>query len=133
MPTQFRYQIVTKKTDSEGNATPEAQMVDFSLKKFELEGFRRRIQAVWDDIQKQLYAKDAKGNIIGMDMFPAQAEWGPAVGRGPGKVQVGVLCTREWCDYWQLCQNSGLDIPIKWVSKTKDAPGHHLYADGRKG
>jgi len=77
MPHQFRYQIVTKTTDKDGKAIPETQLIDFTLKKYELEAFRRRIQGVWDDIMMRLNAKDSKGNIRGMEMFPAQAEYGP--------------------------------------------------------
>lgn len=127
MPHQFRYQIVTKKTDKDGNAIPETQLIDFTIKKYELEAFRRRIQGVWDDIMMRLTAKDSKGNIRGMEMFPAQAEYGPVEGRGPGMVDVGYLCTKEWCDYWKLCESNGLKIPAKWVSKTADTPGHHVY------
>jgi CRISPR/Cas system-associated exonuclease Cas4 (RecB family) len=119
MPKQFRYQIVTKATDEKGKATPEAQLISFELKKFELESFRRRIQKIWDDIMAALPK--------GMEAFPAQAEPGNKKGRGPGCQDVGVLCTQQWCDYHELCTKKGLKIPTRWVSKTKDEPGHHVY------
>jgi len=127
MPTQFRYQIVTKKTNDKGEAIPETQLIDFTIKKYELESFRRRIQRIWDDIIARLNTKDAKGNLRGIDMFPAQAEYGPGEGRGPGCVDIGVLCTKQWCDYAELCEKNGLKIPTKWVSKTAEKSGHHVY------
>ena len=124
MPKKFRYQIVTKETDDKGKAKPRTQMIEFSVKKFELEQFRRRIQKIWDEVCER--------TPKGKSAFPAQATWGPKDGRGPGMQKVGYLCTREWCDYWKLCQKDGLDIPLKWVSKTKERPGYHLYEDGRE-
>jgi len=127
MPNKFRYQIVTKETDAKGRATPDAQLVHVNLKKFELETFRRRIQKVWDDILEQLNSKDEKGNLYGMEMFPAQAEVGPDSGRGVGCQEPIPLCTQQWCDYSELCLKQGLKVPKRWVSKTKDTPGHHIY------
>jgi hypothetical protein len=124
MPKQFRYQIVTKETDAKGKATPKTQLIKFQVKQFELESFRRRIQKVWDEIKE----RTPKGKVA----FPAQAEPGPVEGRGPGKRDVGYLCTQEWCEYHKLCKEDGLDIPVKWVSKTKTDPGYHLYEDGTK-
>ena len=129
MPHQFRYQIVTKETDKDDNATPDTQLIDFTLKKYELEAFRRRIQAVWDDIILRLNTKDSKGNLRGMNMFPAQAEYGPVEGRGPGMVDVGYLCCKKYCDYALLCEKEGLRISEEWVSKTKDKSGYHRYKD----
>lgn len=127
MPKEFRYQIVTKETDDKGNATPNTQLIRFQVKKFELESFRRRIQKVWDEIRE----RTPKGKAA----FPAQAEFGPVDGRGPGKREVGYLCTKEWCDYAGLCEKDGLKIPLKWVSKVLDdkgkvvEPGYHQYED----
>jgi hypothetical protein len=119
MPKQFRYQIVTKETDGKGKAAPRTQLIQFELKKFELESFRRQIQKVWDDIQRQIPK--------GKEAFPAQAEVGDQEGRGLGKKEPGVLCCETWCDYAQLCKKDGLRVPLKGVSKTKDVPGHHIY------
>ena len=121
MPKEFRYQIVTKRTDSKGNADPETQLISFEVKKFELEAFRRRVQQMWDEIQKILPE--------GKAAFPAQAEVGDDFGRGLGCKEPGVLCTREWCDYAPLCEKDGLRIPTRWVSKTNGVPGHHVYED----
>jgi hypothetical protein len=119
MPKEFRYQIVTKEVDENGVATPDTQLIPVEVKKFELERFRRRVQGVWDDIKEQLPK--------GMKAFPAQAEPGPGYGRGLGKQDPGVLCCSTWCDYADICRANGLKIPTRWVKKTKDAPGHHVY------
>lgn len=122
MPKQFRYQIVTKDTDEKGNATPQTQLISFELKKFELESFRLRIQRIWDEIMEALPK--------GKNAFPTQAVVGHKEGRGVGCQKASVLCTTEWCDYHELCTKDGLNIPVKWVSKTKETPGHHLFKDG---
>jgi len=112
---KFRYQIVTKEDP------PQTQLVEVEIKKFELDGFRRRVQKLWDDINKKLkYGKRA---------FPAQAEVGEEVGRGPGKLQVGYLCTKEWCDYWKYCEKDGLKVPERWVKRDGSKSGYHVYKD----
>ena len=121
MPKEFRYQIVTKTTDDDGNAKPETQLISFEVKKFELEAFRRRVQRIWDDIHEHLPE--------GKAAFPAQAEVGDEPGRGIGCKEPGVLCTQEWCDYAELCRKDGLRIPARWVSRSGNVPGHHEYED----
>jgi hypothetical protein len=121
MPKQFRYQIVTKELDADGNPDPKSQLISFELKKFELEAFRRRIQGVWDSIMETLPK--------GKKAFLTSAEPGLKRGRGVGCQEPGVLCTQQWCDYSKLCKEEGLRIPTKWVSKTKEVPGHHVYED----
>jgi len=121
MPKQFRYQIVTKKTDEKGNATPETQLISFELKKFELEAFRRRVEKAWDEIIDLL--------PMGREAFPAQAEVGPLPGRGLGRKKPYVLCCETWCEYNKICTQDGLRIPVKWISKTRDTPGHHVYKE----
>ena len=106
MPKEFRYQIVTKPKPGE---KPQTQLIRFELKKFEVEAFRRRAQKVWDEIMEKLPQ--------GMKAFKAQAE----------QPKIGVLCTQQWCDYAKECMSHGLKIPLKWVSKTEDKPGHHVY------
>jgi hypothetical protein len=115
MPKEFRYQIVTKDPE------PKTQLIRFELKKFELEAFRRKIQRIWDEICEKTQ--------IGKTAFAAQAEPGSKPGRGPGSEKIGVLCTKQWCNYHDLCTKDGLKIPSKWVSKTKDTPGHHVYEE----
>lgn len=122
MPKQFRYQIVTKELDKKGNPNPQSQLIKFEVKKFELESFRIRIQKIWDDIMLQLPK--------GKDAFPAQAEPGSKPGRGLGKQQAQALCCHTWCEYAKYCEEDGLKIAEKWVKKTKETPGHHLYKDG---
>jgi len=121
----FRYQIVTKETDEKGNPTPQVQTIELKLKKYEVESFRHRIQKIWDDIMRCIK--------IGKSAFPAQAEYGPLLGRGIGKQQPFVLCCKEYCDYEYLCTKDGLRVPTKWIKKTvKDGitiPGHHVYED----
>jgi len=112
---EFRYQIVTKEDP------PRTQLVSVEVKKFELDAFRRRVQKLWDEINKKLkYGKRA---------FPAQAEVGNEVGRGPGKLQVGYLCTKEWCDYWKYCEDDGLKVPERWVKRDGSKSGYHVYKD----
>ena len=112
---EFRYQIVTKEDP------PKTQLVTVQVKKFELDGFRRRIQRLWDEINRKLK--------LGKKAFLAQAEIGNEVGRGPGKLQVGYLCTQEWCDYHAYCTKDGLKIPKKWVSRVGSKSGYHVYED----
>jgi len=119
MPKEFRYQIVTKETDSSGDAKPETQLISFEVKKFEIEAFRRRVQRIWDEINSILPK--------GKKAFPAQAEIGNDPGRGIGCKEPGVLCTQEWCDYASLCQKDGLKIPKRWVGRSGNVPGHHEY------
>jgi len=106
MPKEFRYQIVTKPKADE---KPQTQLIRFSLKRFEMEAFRRRAQKVWDEIMAKLPE--------GMSAFKAQAE----------QTRPGVLCTQEWCAFSKNCMEKGLKIPVKWVSKTATVPGHHVY------
>ena len=122
MPKQFRYQIVTKEVDDKGKANPQAQLISFELKKFELESFRSRIQKIWDSIMESL----PKGKAG----FPAHATPGEEPGRGLGKQKAQALCCETWCDYAQICKDDGLKISKEWVKKTRDTPGHHRYDDG---
>lgn len=121
MPKEFRYQIVTKKTDKQGNAIPEHQLISFQLKKYELEAFRREVQKVWDDIKERLPK--------GKDAFPAQAEVGNKLGRGIGRKEPEPLCCSAYCDYSEICKEDGLRVPRAWIKKTKDTPAHHVYDD----
>jgi hypothetical protein len=124
MPREFRYQIVTKKKDKDGNAIPETQTISVDIKKYQLETFRRYVQGVWNEIKEKLPQ--------GKKAFPAQAEVGPRPGRGLGCQEPMVLCTKEWCDYGEICAKEGLRVPLRWVKKTKDEPGHHIYEDEKE-
>lgn len=105
----FRYQIVTKPEDE--NGTPQTQLIEVELKKFELEAFRRYIQKIWDSIQEAI----PKGKAG----FPAEAE----------KDKPKALCCMTWCEYGGICRNDGLRVPLRWVSKTATVPGHHIYEE----
>lgn len=107
MPQEFRYQIVTKDMDEKGRAKPRTQLISFQLKKFELDGFRREIQKIWDEIMENIkYGKQA---------FQAQAEL----------EKPSVLCCHEWCDYAKICESDGLKVPLKWDKQKK----RHIYAE----
>ena len=113
MPKEFRYQIVTK------SDPPETQLISFQVKKFEVEAFRRRAQSIWNEIHEKLK--------LGKSAFPAQAEEGDEPGRGLGKKLPSVLCCVEWCDYAPMCKKEGFKVPLKWVKRIKNSPGHHIY------
>ena len=125
MPKEFRYQIVTKDIDDKGDPKPQTQLIKFELKKFELEAFRTRIQKTWNSIQE--------GLLKGKAGFPAQADpksRGDEPGYGFGKQNPGVLCCKQYCEYYDFCKKDfGKAVPLAWVSKTKDVPGHHQYED----
>jgi len=128
MAKEFRYQIVTKDIDDKGNPKPKTQLIRFELKKFELEAFRARVQRIWNSIQKALPK--------GKEGFPAQADpksRGDEPGYGFGKVNPGVLCCKQFCEYADLCKKDfGNAVPLAWVSKTKDIPGRHIYEEGNE-
>lgn len=118
-PKQFRYQIVTKETDENGKAIPQTQEVFVHIKKFELEKFKREVEDTWARIQIALKS--------GKKAFPAQAEKGYKSGMGLGCEKPGVLCTQEWCDYWQYCKKDGLEVPLRWQKRDGDKPGFHVF------
>jgi hypothetical protein len=106
MPKEFRYQIVVKPKPGEKSQT---QLIRFEVKKFEVEAFKRRAQTIWDEIMEKLPR--------GMSAFEAQA----------AQEKISPLCTKEWCSFAKNCEEQGLKVPLKWVSKTTDKPGHHIY------
>jgi len=106
LPKEFRYQIVTKEMDDKGKAIPQTQLISFELKKFELEGFRREVQKVWDEIMA--------GLKIGKKAFPAQAEL----------EKPSVLCCHQYCEYAKICEADGLRVPLAWDKAKKK----HIYA-----
>ncbi|RJR13790.1 PD-(D/E)XK nuclease family protein [Candidatus Parcubacteria bacterium] len=114
---KFRYQIVVKPKTTDVN--PQTQLINVELKKYEIEGFRHYLQKIWDEIQVAI--------PNGKKAFPAQAEVGPLPGRGIGRAEPEILCTKEWCEYAGICESDGLKIPTKWISKTGNTPGHHVY------
>lgn len=119
MPKEFRYQIVTKDLDENGNPSPKTQLIKFEVKKFEIDSFKLRVQRIWDEIQANIPR--------GMEAFPAQAD--PSSrdlsqpGFGIGKEKLSPLCGFEWCEYASICQKSGLKIPLKWDKNLKK----HIY------
>lgn len=116
LPKQFRYQIVIKPDNEDA---PRTQLIEFELKKYEVEAYKQFLQETWDDIQLAM----TKGKLG----FAASADEGPEEGMGVGKKLPGALCCFKYCEYAQICTNDGLKIPKEWVSKTKDKPGYFVW------
>jgi hypothetical protein len=107
MPGEFRYQVVTKETDAKGRPTPQTQMIAFSVKRYEVEEFKRNAQKAWDEMNEAVK--------IGKSAFPAAAN----------DKRVSPLCCHKYCDYSDLCQSEGLRIASHWDKKNKC----HVYED----
>lgn len=119
MPKEFRYQIVTKDLDENGDPSPKTQLIKLEIKKFEIDSFKLRVQRIWNEIQANIPK--------GIEAFPAQADpksRNPSQsGFGIGKEKLSPLCSFEWCEYASICQKNGLKIPLKWDKKLKN----HIY------
>lgn len=118
----FRYQIVTKPENE--LVAPQTQLIQVELKRFELEGFRRHLQNVWDSIQKAI----PKGKAG----FPAEAEkvFDPQKGlfdKDGNQVKLSPLCCFKYCDYATICSNDGLKIPQEYVKRNGSTPGYFIW------